>query len=132
VAGPRFEQICRDWMQAYAPPEVDGVPVSQVGSGVVNDPEQKTSHQVDVAAFGNDRDGRRVLLAIGEAKWAEPVGLGHLARLRRIRELLIGNRQPGAESARLLLFTGTAPSPQLSRLAAEGEVQIVGLADLYG
>jgi hypothetical protein len=29
VVGPRFEQICRDWMQGYAP-EIGGIPVSQV------------------------------------------------------------------------------------------------------
>jgi uncharacterized protein len=131
VVGPRFEQICRDWMQAYAPPEISGIPVSQVGSGLVNDPEQKKSHQVDVAAFGNDADGRRVLLAIGEAKWAETIGMGHLARLRRIRDLLIRAGQPGAETARLLLFSGTEPSAQLRIPAAEGDVELVGLDDLY-
>ena len=111
VVGPRFEQVCRDWMAAYAPPEINGIPVSQVGSGLVNDPEQKKSLQVDVAAFGNDADARRVLLAIGEAKWAETIGLGHLARLRRIRDLLVRSGQPGAETARLLLFGSTARPP---------------------
>jgi hypothetical protein len=131
VVGPRFEQICRDWMQAYAPPEVNGIPVSQVGSGLVNDPEQKKSHQVDVAAFGNDPGGRRVLLAIGEAKWAETIGMGHLARLRRIKELLTRAGQPGAETAELLLFGAAEPSPQLRTLAADGDVQLIGLHELY-
>jgi uncharacterized protein len=131
VVGPRFEQICRDWMQAYAPSEVNGIPVSQVGSGLVNDPEQKKSHQVDVAAFGNDPDGRRVLLAIGEAKWAETIGMGHLARLRRIRELLASAGQPGAETAELLLFGAAEPSPQLRASAADGDVQLIGLHELY-
>jgi AAA+ ATPase superfamily predicted ATPase len=131
VVGPRFEQVCRDWIAAYAPPEINGIPVSQVGSGLVNDTEQKKSHEVDVAAFGNDADGRRVLLAIGEAKWAETVGLGHLARLRHIKELLIRAGQPGAETARLLLFGGREPSPQLRAAAANGDVQLVGLGDLY-
>jgi uncharacterized protein len=131
VVGPRFEQICRDWMQAYAPPEVNGIPVSQVGSGLVNDPEQKKSHQVDVAAFGHDHDGRRVLLAIGEAKWAEPIGTGHLARLRRIKELLTRAGQPGAETAQLLLFGAVEPSPRLRDPAADGDVQLIGLGELY-
>jgi uncharacterized protein len=130
VVGPRFEQICRDWMQAYAPPEINGIPVSQVGSGLVNDPEQKKSLEVDVAAFGNDADSRRVLLAIGEAKWAETIGMGHLARLRRIRELLIRAGQPGAETAELLLF-GAEASPELRTAAGNGDVQVVGLNDLY-
>ncbi len=131
VVGPRFEQICRDWTAAYAPPEINGIPVSQVGSGMVNDTEQKKSHQVDVAAFGNDPDGRRVLLAIGEAKWAETLGPGHLARLHRIRELLIRVGCPGADTARLLLFGTGEPSAQLRVPAASGEVQLIGLDDLY-
>jgi hypothetical protein len=105
--------------------------VSRVGSGLVNDPEQKKSHEVDVAAFGNDADGRRVLLAIGEAKWAETIGLGHLARLRRVQDLLVRAGQPGAETARLLLFGSTEPSQQLRTLAADGDVQLIGLSDLY-
>lgn len=131
VVGPQFERICRHWMQAYSPPEINGIPVSQVGSGLVNDPQQKKSHEVDVAAFGNDIDGRRVLLAIGEAKWAETLGSGHLERLRRIRDLLVRAGQPGADTARLLLFGGREPSPQLRDLATEGEVEFVGLEDLY-
>lgn len=131
VVGPRFEQICRDWVQTYAPPEINGIPVSQVGSGLVNDPDQKKSHEIDVAAFGNDADGRRVLLAIGEAKWAETIGLGHLARLQRIRELLIRAGQPGAETARLLLFGSTEASAQLRTPAGNGDVQLIGLDDLY-
>jgi uncharacterized protein len=131
VVGPRFEQICRDWMQGYAPPEIGGIPVSQVGSGLVNDAEQRKSLQIDVAAFGNDADGRRVLLAIGEAKWAETIGMGHLARLKRVRDLLVRSGRPGAESARLLLFGSTEPSPQLRTSAADGDVQLIGLNDLY-
>jgi hypothetical protein len=118
-------------MQGYAPPEIGGIPVSQVGSGQVNDAEQKKSLQIDVAAFGNDADGRRVLLAIGEAKWAETIGMGHLARLQRIRDLLVRSGQPGAASARLLLFGSTEPSPQLRTAAADGDVQLIGLNDLY-
>lgn len=131
VVGPRFEQVCRDWVHAYAPPEINGVPVSQVGSGLVNDPEQRMSHQIDVAAFGNDPDGRRVLLAIGEAKWAETVGRSHLARLQRIKELLIRTEQPGAETARLLLFGSAQPSPQLRVPSGNGDVHFIGLDDLY-
>ena len=131
VVGPRFEQICRDWMLAYAPVEINEVPVSQVGSGMVNDPEQRKSLEVDVAAFGNDADGRRVLLAIGEAKWAETIGMGHLARLRRIRDLLVHSGQPGADTARLFLFGSTDPSSQIRTAAADGDVQLIGLKDLY-
>jgi uncharacterized protein len=132
VVGPQFEQVCRDWVQDYAPEEVAGGVVAQVGQGVVNDPERKTAHQVDIAVFGNDDTGQRVLLAVGEAKWQEALGAGHLARLQRVRELLVRNGQPGAQSARLLCFGGAEPSGQLRRTAAAGEVRLVGLGELYG
>ncbi len=132
VVGPRFEQICRDWVQDYAPEEIAGGVPSQAGHGVVNDPERKTAHEIDIVVSGNDATGQRVLLAIGEAKWAEPMGAGHLARLRRVRELLVRNGHPGAETARLLCFSGSEPSGQLRRAAAAGEVSLAGLDDLYG
>jgi hypothetical protein len=88
--------------------------------------------RVDIAVFGNDDTGQRVLLAIGEAKWQEALGAGHLARLQRVRELLVRNGQPGAQSARLLCFGGAEPSGQLRRTAAAGEVRLVGLDELYG
>jgi uncharacterized protein len=132
VVGPRFEQICRDWVQDYALEETVGGVATQVSQGVVNDSERKTAHQVDVAAFGRDAAGRRVLLAIGESKWQEPMGAAHLARLQRIRELLIRNHEPGAETARLLCFGGGEPSGELRRAATADQVRLVGLDELYG
>jgi uncharacterized protein len=131
VVGPQFEQICRDWVQDYAPEEVPGGVVAQVGQGVVNDPGRKTAHQIDVVVSGNDAAGQRTLLAIGEAKWAEPMGAGHLARLQRVRELLVRNGQPGAQTARLLCFGAAEPSGQLRQAAAAEEVRLIGLDDLY-
>lgn len=43
-----------------------------------------TCHEVGLAAFGRDEDGREALFAIGEAKWNKTMGLGHLQRLDRI------------------------------------------------
>jgi hypothetical protein len=57
--------------------------------------------------------------------------MGHLARLQRIRDLLVRSGHPGAESARLLLFGSAEPSPQLRTSAADGNVQLIGLNDLY-
>lgn len=132
VVGPRFEQIARDWAQDYAPAELFGGPVAQVGHGVVNDPERKTGHEVDVALFGIDAAGQRVLRAIGEVKWQEPMGAGHLARLQRVRELLIHAGHPGAESAKLVCFSGAEFAPRLRRAHTDGEVILVGLNEIYG
>lgn len=131
VMGPRFEQICRDFAQDYAPADLFAAPVAHVGHGVVNDPERRTSHEIDIVVSGNDAAGRRVLLGLGEAKWQEPMGLGHLDRLKRVRELLIAAGHPGAESAQLLCFGAAEPSAQLRSVAAAGEVTFVGLDDLY-
>ena len=57
--------------------------------------------------------------------------MGHLARLRRIRDLLVRAGQPGAETAGLLLFGGTEPSAQLRTPAADSDVEFIGLNDLY-
>jgi hypothetical protein len=98
---------------------------------VVNDPERGTSHEVDVVVTGHDAAGQRVLLAIGEAKWQEPMGAGHLARLQRIRELLRRAGQPGAESAKLLRFGGHPFPGHLREAADHGDVVLVGLDELY-
>jgi AAA+ ATPase superfamily predicted ATPase len=131
VVGPRFEQICRDWAQDYAPMELFDLPVAHVGQGVVNDPERRTSHEIDVVISGNDPTGRRVLLGLGEATWQEPMGVGHLDRLKRVQQLLIAAGHPGAESAKLFCFSAAEPSAQLRNAAAAGDVQFVGLNDLY-
>jgi hypothetical protein len=57
--------------------------------------------------------------------------MGHLARLRRIRDLLVRSGQPGADTARLFLFGGADPSSQVRTAAADGDVQLIGLKDLY-
>jgi AAA+ ATPase superfamily predicted ATPase len=132
VLGPRFEQICRDWAQDYAPPDLFEAPVAHVGHGVVNDPERRTAHEIDVVISGNNPDGRRVLLGLGEAKWQEPMGAGHLDRLKRVRQLLTAAGHPGAETAKLLCFSGAAePSAHLRAAADAGEVTVVGLDELY-
>lgn len=132
VVGPRFEQICRDWVQDYAPADLLSAPATHVGYGVVNDPQKKTNHEVDLVVTGLDAVGGRVLLAIGEAKWHEQVGLGHLRRLERIRELLIRAGQPGAENAGLLCFGGAGFSPALTAAHPDrDDVHLIGLDAIY-
>lgn len=133
VVGPRFEQICRDWTLDHAPRSLLAAPPTHVGYGVVNDQENKTNHEVDIVATGLDPVGARVLLALGEAKWQEQMGLGHIRRLERVRELLTRTGQPGAESAALLCFSGAGFSPALTQAANErGDVHLIGLDELYG
>ena len=72
------------------------------------------------------------LLAIGEAKWQERVTTSHLTRLEHIRDLLWAKGQPGSESARMFLFSGTGFSDALvKQAAANPSIQLIGLNRLY-
>ncbi|GAB7042093.1 MULTISPECIES: ATP-binding protein [Catenuloplanes] len=132
VLGPHFEQVCRSWARHMAPPDLFGDYPNVVGTGAVHDPAGRTSHQVDVVVFGLDDDDRRPLLAIGEAKWGERMGLGHLDRLRRIRTLLTAQGRFGAEHARLACFSGVGFHDDLLEAARRDDsVVLVTAADLY-
>jgi AAA+ ATPase superfamily predicted ATPase len=131
VVGPHFENVCREWARWYAAPGTYGGHPSRVASGTVHDPDARTSHEVDVAVFGQADGGREVLLAIGEAKWGETMGLGHLERLEHIRELLRA-RDPGlAATTRLLCFSGAGFSNELRAAAPGRGAQLIGLERLY-
>jgi AAA+ ATPase superfamily predicted ATPase len=132
VLGPRFEQICRHWTRHLAPADLFGDYPARVGSGTVNDPGNRGTHEVDVVAFGLDDDGRTPLLALGEVKWGETMGVGHLDRLRRIRALLVAQSRHGAERAKLACFSGAGFTDELVALAAtQPDVVLIGLDQLY-
>src|SRR5262249_11348089 len=106
VLGPHFENVCRHWTRHLASDGLFGTYSHRVERGTVNDPANKTSYEVDVVAFGLDDDDRQPLLAIGEAKWGEVMGLAHLERLRRIRGLLTAQGRLGAATAKLACYAG--------------------------
>lgn len=133
VMGPHFEEICRQWSRRYAAPRTyeDRDP-SLVASGTVSDSAARRTLQVDVAVFGRDRGHHDTLLAIGEARWQETVTGSHLRKLEHIRDLLVARGDPGAETARLFLFSGAGFSDTLMK-RAEGDptIQLIGLDRLY-
>lgn len=132
VLGPHFEQLCRHWARYFAPEDIAGGFPSRVASGTVNDPGNRKTWEVDVAVFGTGDDDREALLAIGEAKWHETMGMGHLERLRHIRGLLTAQGRRGAAVARLLCFSGAGFSPELTHEAARSnEIRLLTPADLY-
>jgi AAA+ ATPase superfamily predicted ATPase len=134
VLGPHFEHVCRYWTANHAAPDRLGAAlVSRVTSGVVSDPSARASHQLDVVAFGYDDDQRQErLLLIGEAKWGDIMGVAHLDRLRRIRDLLSAQGRPGAATARLGCFSAAGFSQQLVVAAGDApDITLVGPADLY-
>ena len=132
VVGPHFEQICREWARWYAEPDTFGGHPSDVASGTVPDPVARTSHEVDVAMFGRGPGGVETLLAIGEAKWNDVLGLGRLRRLEHIRALLRDRGRVAAAETRLLLFSGTGFTAELRQVAADDvTVQLVDADRLY-
>jgi uncharacterized protein len=133
VAGPHFEEICRQWARWHAGPQTyGGAYPARVASGTVSDPEARKTAEVDVAVFGRSEDHRDVLLAIGEAKWQETMSASHLKRLEHIRELLAAKGDPRAQDTRLFLFGGAGFSDALiQRAATDPSVQLIGLDRLY-
>jgi hypothetical protein len=88
VAGPHFEQLCRDFA-TMAPPELFGGLPGEVGSGVVADPARRSQIQIDVAVLAPATPGEpRKVLSLGEAKWGDVPGARPADRLRRARDLL--------------------------------------------
>lgn len=133
VLGPHFERVCRHWTRHMAPPDLFSDYPNDVGAGTVNDPANRTTHEVDVVVFGLDDDNRRPMIGLGEVKWGETMGTGHLERLRRIRSLLAAQGRLGAETAKLACYSGAGFSDALvaaARLA--DDIVLVGLEDLYG
>lgn len=132
VVGPHFEQVCRAWTRWHASPDTLGGHRSRVESGTVADPAAKTGHEVDLAVFGRDDEGREILLAIGEAKWNETMGMSHLERLRRIRALLHERSSVRTHDTRLLCFSGAGFTEELRHLAEHDEaLQLIDLQRLY-
>jgi AAA+ ATPase superfamily predicted ATPase len=132
VVGPHFEHVCRSWARWHAAPETLGGQRVSVESGTVAEPAAKARHEVDVAVFGRDGNGRKTLLAIGEAKWNETMGIGHLRRLEHIRSLLRARPDIDAANTRLLCFSGADFTNELRTLAeTSNTVQLVDLDRLY-
>ena len=103
-----------------------------VGTGTVNDPTHRTTHELDLIATALDANDRPALLAIGEAKWGETMGMAHLDRLRNIRELLTAQDRHGAADARLVCYSGSGFTPDLLRAADEDNtIVLVTIDDLY-
>jgi len=131
VLGPHFEQLCRTWVAEFAAPETLGGIPATVGHGAINDAAGRTSHEVDIMALGDPDGGPRPVLALGEVKWGEPMGVAHLNRLHHIRSLLEHRHDVDAAGAKLLCASGAGFTPELHTAADAGEVILLDLDRLY-
>lgn len=133
VVGPHFETLCREWA-LDATEDVFGELPGEVAAGTIADPGRRTQIEVDVAVLSAAWPGeRRRVLSLGEAKWDKRLGMRHLARLRRARELLAVK---GFDTARTVLacYSGAGFDDELREAAArtgDDRVLLVDLARLY-
>lgn len=133
VLGPHFEQVCREWALHHADPDLLGGLPAQVGHGTVHDPKARAGHEIDVAVIGIASGGKAPLLAIGEAKWNDTMGAGHLERLKHLRGLIEASGRYDTSNTQLLCFSGAGFNDRARAAAgANSDVRLLDLADLYG
>ncbi len=131
VAGPHFEAVCREYVIGPGRSLLSRS-LGEVGSGIVTDSAERRQLQVDVAVVEPGSGGRRPSVALlGEAKWGTVLGVGHLERLSRARELLTGRGFDTAHCG-LAFFSAAGFSDSLRAAAERGGLLLVGLDELYG
>jgi uncharacterized protein len=128
VVGPHFESICRTFAQS-AGDELFGVPVGEVGAGVVNDPGTRGQIEVDVVVFAPAAPGQsRRIVSLGEVKWGEVMGRKHVDRLARARDLLSSSFD--TSGCVLACYSAAGFSKELKHEEKVG-LAMVTLGDIY-
>lgn len=132
VMGPHFETLCREFAL------VDGLELfghlpGDVAAGTVADPDDRGQIQVDVAVLSpGDPSRPRTVLSLGEAKWGKVMGLRHLQRLRRARDLLAVKGYDTSGTV-LACYGGAGFDDDLRAEAArDRRVLLAGLDAVYG
>lgn len=127
VVGPHFEALCREWA-GRADADVFGDMPGEVVAGAVADPGGRTQIEVDVVVRA--APGEKRILSLGEAKWGVVMGMRHLERLRRARDLL---SVKGYDTSGTLLacYSGAGFDDDLRATARRENVLLVDLARLY-
>jgi AAA+ ATPase superfamily predicted ATPase len=131
VVGPHFEALCRAFALETGDLAFAEQP-SEVGSGTVNDPANRTQIEIDVVALSAQEANKpRRIVSLGEAKWGEVIGHHHLQRLVTARDLL---RLKGydTEATVLALYGGAGFTAELTAAAAtDDRILLIGLDRLY-
>lgn len=131
VAGPRFEVMCRQFTQD-SPASPLGESLPTVGAGVVVDRASHQQIEIDVAAVEPASGGEKASVAmLGEVKWGTVMGLNHLERLRRARDIL-GVRGMDTEECVLACFSVAGFTDSLRAQADSDDVRLIGVDELYG
>ncbi|GLX04284.1 ATP-binding protein [Microbispora sp. NBRC 16548] len=131
IVGPHFEALCRDYAMGAGEEVFGGFPAT-VGAGTVNDPENRTQIEIDVAVFSPPDGGRAGrLLSLGEAKWGETMSHHHVGRLARARDLLAAKGYDTRDTI-LACYSGSGFTTELLASAAgDPGIRLIGLDDIY-
>lgn len=131
VVGPYFETLCRAYLLGPGADLADS-PLGQVGAGVVTDPSTRTSIEIDAAVVEGGNGGRPPKVALlGEVKWGTTMGLPHLERLTRARDVLAA-RGMETDGCVLACFSAAGFTEHVRREAEERrDVRLLGVAGLY-
>jgi uncharacterized protein len=136
VAGPHFETVCREYILGPGRALLRSS-LGEVGGGVVTDPVARRQTQIDVAVVEPGSGGsKQAVHLLGEAKWGTVMGLSHLQRLARAREVLTA-RGMDTSRCQLACFSAAGFSDSLRREMSRGAqdedgVLLLGLDELYG
>lgn len=126
VLGPHFEMLCREYALEISTVLFGQLPGS-VSAGTVADPSQRSQIQIDVAVLSPDG----AVISLGEAKWQRQMGITHLQRLRRAKELL-GAKGLDVSRTVLACYSASGFSDDLRALAAVvPDVRLIGLDEIY-
>ncbi|MBU3066377.1 ATP-binding protein [Nocardia sp. NEAU-G5] len=130
VVGPHFEALCREFALSLDARQLFGEPPGEVRSGVINDPASKSQIEIDVVVFGpqSTNEPRRIL-SLGEVKWGERMGHGHIDRLARARSLLAAKGFDVRDTV-LTCYSGTGFTDEL-RADNRRDIALVGLDQIY-
>jgi uncharacterized protein len=131
VVGPHFEALCRAFALESGHVLFAEQP-SEVGSGTVNDPANRTQIEIDVVALAPQQaSSPRPIVSLGEVKWGEIIGHHHLQRLERARDLL-GPKGYDTGRTVLALYGGAGFTAELTAAAAaDDRILLVDLNRLY-
>ncbi|MFC0864799.1 ATP-binding protein [Sphaerimonospora cavernae] len=133
VMGPHFETLCREYALRYGREHFGEGGIGEIAAGTVADPAAKTQIDVDVAVLGPAYPGEsRTIRSLGEAKWDKVMGLRHLERLRRARDLLSAKGYDTSGTT-LACYSGAGFDGDLRAEARKDPaVLLVDLPMLYG
>jgi AAA+ ATPase superfamily predicted ATPase len=131
VAGPHFEALCRSFATLGGAGLFGELP-AEVGHGTVNDSAERAQIEVDVAVFADPAPSSpRRIVSLGEAKWGEVMGLRHLSRLDRARDLLAAKKYDTTSTV-LACYSAAGFAQDLRDEAARrGNVLLIGAEELY-